>query len=289
LTWKRQGVSIKKAVLPELLFGMSTMNLSEKIVKRVLEAVLPGAILAYRDSQSNGEYDFELRYSSGHIAAVEVTASLDESSMRTDAAIRGNRAGGSAINAQECKKTWMLFPVDGADIPKIRRQADSLMAGFERRDVDEIDCLRSYSDSTTLDVCNELQITGARVVADAGAQIIISHPVRGGAVGQDSAVRAAEEEASKPDNIRKLGAAGTTERHLAVYMDARAGVPWISLTEFQPPSMKPVLPVEITDLWLIGHTHNTNEFIAWHGSTSQLFSARTVHCDISDLVVQRTS
>ncbi len=275
--------------MPELLSCLATMNLSEKIVKRVLEAVLPGAVLTYQNSQSNGEYDFELRYSSGDIAAVEVTASLDEPSMRTDAAIRGKRAGGSAFNARECKKTWILFPLDGADIPKIRRQADSLIAGFERNGVDDIDCLRSYSDSTISNVCNELLITGARVVADAGAQIIICHPVRGGAVGQDSAVRAAEEEASKPDNKRKLGAAGTTERHLAVYIDARAGVPWISLTEFQPPSVKPVLPPEITDLWLIGHTHNTNEFIAWHGSSNQQFSAKIVNCDISDLVTQRTS
>ena len=265
------------------------MNLSEKIVKRVLEAVLPGAVLTYRTSQSNGEYDFDLRYSNGDVAAVEVTASLDESWMRTHAAIQGKRAGGSVIHAQECKKTWMLFPANGANISKIRKQADSLIAEFERKGVEDIDCLDSYSDSAIWSLCNELQINEAMVVADAGATILIGPLIGGGAVGQNCAVHAAEEEAAKPDNIKKLGAASTTERHLAVYIDARAGVPWTSLTEFEPPTVRPVLSDEITDLWLIGHTHNANEFVTWHGSTSQEFSATKVNCDISDLAVQRTT
>ena len=264
------------------------MRFEEEAVKRVLEAVLPGAVLTYRTSQSNGEYDFDLRYGNGTVAALEVTASLDESWMGTQAAIHGKRAGGTVIKTQACRKTWMLFPANGANIPRIRKQADSLIFEFERRNVEEIDCLRSYSDPAILRLCNELQITGAMVIADTGAAIRIGPLVSGGSVGQNSAVTAAEEEAAKSDNIKKLGTAGTVERHLAVYIDARAGVPWTSLTEFTPPSVKPDLPDEITDLWIIGHTINANEFVVWHGSVSQKFSAREVNCDISDLVRKST-
>jgi hypothetical protein len=46
------------------------MNYSEAIAKRVLEAILPGANLEYQPVQSNGEYDFNLRYDDGSFAAV---------------------------------------------------------------------------------------------------------------------------------------------------------------------------------------------------------------------------
>jgi hypothetical protein len=59
------------------------MNYSEKIAKRILEAILPGASLEYRQTQSHGEYDFDLHYGDGSKAAVEVTAAMDETLMKT--------------------------------------------------------------------------------------------------------------------------------------------------------------------------------------------------------------
>jgi hypothetical protein len=53
------------------------------------------------------------------------------------------------------------------------------------------------------------------------------------------------------------------------------GLPWVALTSFEPPSQSPTLPPEITDLWIIAHAENANEFIAWRGGQDQLW--RSVH------------
>ena len=47
---------------------------------------------------------------------------------------------------------------------------------------------------------------------------MMSLPGRGGAVGVGTVLEAAEREAFKIDNRRKLGAAASVERHLAVYV-----------------------------------------------------------------------
>ncbi len=54
------------------------MNHAEKVAKRALEALLPAGSLKYRPEQSSGEYDFDLCYGDGAIAALEVTASVDK-------------------------------------------------------------------------------------------------------------------------------------------------------------------------------------------------------------------
>jgi hypothetical protein len=263
------------------------MNFSEKIVKRVLEAAFPGSALIYRTEQSNNEYDFDWRYISGDSAALEVTTLLDESWMKTQAAIHGKRSGGSVISCIECKKTWIIFPNNGANVTKIKRDSDRLIAEFERRGVDEINYLRSYSDPAVSQLCNELQINQATVLVDEGSKILIGSLIRGETVDRNSAIRAAQELAV-PANTTKLGKAKAAERHLAVYIDARAGGAWISLFDFEPPDVKPTLPPEITNLWLIGHAPDPNRFIVWGGSTSQEFSAMTVNCDISDLLATAT-
>lgn len=62
----------------ELAVEHQLMDFSEKTAKAVLEAVLPGAKLTHRDQQSDGEYDFDLRYPDGRPAAVEVTRSVNQ-------------------------------------------------------------------------------------------------------------------------------------------------------------------------------------------------------------------
>jgi len=94
------------------------MRSSERIVERVFKALLPEAELIYRTSQPTGEYDFDLRCRNGEFAALEVTELLDERWMKTQAAIHGKRVGGNVIKCRECKKTWLLIPINGADIPK---------------------------------------------------------------------------------------------------------------------------------------------------------------------------
>jgi hypothetical protein len=253
------------------------MNYSEAVSKRVLESILPGATLNYRLSQSHGEYDFDLHYSDGAIAAVEVTAAMDETLMRTVGAIRGKRAGGSAIRAVACKKSWVIFAAKGGSISRIRKDADAYLADLEREGIDKFFCVSSSE--SVRKVCCHLQITGGGVISSEGNPTIhIGGPMGGGAVGPRLAIEAGERETSKPDNRRKLGAAQAAARYLVVYIDGSSGLAWTALTSFVPPAILPKLPAEITNLWLIGPGENKNEFVVWRAGTKETWQSMRVQC-----------
>jgi hypothetical protein len=267
---------------------------SEAIAKLVLEAVLPGAKMAFRSEQSHGEWDFDLRYANGTVAAVEVTASVDQDQARMSARIRDKRKGGSSIAATKCKKSWMIFPTKDADINIIRAEADEYLSALEQAQVQSFSFLeaftfRSYREAgierflpfqvpqCVEDICFNLKIMSGSAISDTTAsQILIQHSVRGGAVRASVATDAGEREASKDDNRRKLGAAGTGERHLVVYIDVMNGLPWTALTDFTPPSSCPVLPPEITDIWLIAHAGIGDEFVAWRASAQEPWHSQRV-------------
>lgn len=253
------------------------MNYSEAIAKRVLEAILPGANLEYQPVQSNGEYDFNLRYDDGSFAAVEVTAAVDKTLTETIAAVRSKKKGGSAIKATACKKSWLIFPGKGASINTIRADADCCLAKLEQDGIDRFFCV-SNSPSVQ-EICCRLQITGGGVISsETEPTIQIAFPIGGGAVGPSLAIEAGEREAWKEDNRKKLGTAKTTERHLVVYFDAGNGLPWTALTSFEPPKTLPKIPTEITNLWLIGHSENKDEFVAWYASTNEAWHSTKVVC-----------
>jgi hypothetical protein len=254
------------------------MDYSETISKRVLETILTGATLKYRLTQSHGEYDFELNYRDGSEAAVEVTAVVDEVLAQTIGAIRSKRKGGPLIRAAICKKSWMIFPANGASINNIRANADQQLAKLEQEGVDRFFCVRRDFPSIQ-EVCCQLQITGGGVVhSGKQASIRIASPIGGGAVGASLAIEAGEREAWKDNNRRKLGAAKTSERHLVVYIGGRNGLSWTALTCFMPPPALPRIPAEITNLWLIGPSENESEFVAWCASASETWSSTRVVC-----------
>lgn len=256
------------------------MNYSEAVSKRVLEAILPGATLVYRSAQANGEYDFDLRYSDGTVAAVEVTAAVDQTLTETIAAVRSKKKGGSIIKAAACKKSWLIFPAKGASINTIRAAADGCLAHLEHQGIDRFYCV-STSPSVR-NICCQLQVTGGGVISsETEPTIRIAFPIGGGAVGAATATTTGERESWKPDNRKKLGAATTAERHLVVYLDAGNGLPWTALTSFAPPSSAPQIPDEVTHLWLIGPTDIADEFIAWRGDTGAAWQSIRVVCHLN--------
>jgi hypothetical protein len=92
------------------------MNNSEKIAKAVIETIFLGAQMKYRFDQSVGQYDFDLQYANGIIAAVEVTASVDEILEQTIAAISNERKGDHFVRAERCQNDWLVHPRSGANI-----------------------------------------------------------------------------------------------------------------------------------------------------------------------------
>ncbi|HTV06888.1 MAG TPA: hypothetical protein VME86_16080 [Acidobacteriaceae bacterium] len=254
------------------------MDYAEQIAKLVLEATLPGTMLSYRVEQSHGGCDFEFCHPNGTTATLEVTSSVNQTLVETVAAIRGERAGGPTLKATKCSKSWIIFPAPGANIPEIRRKADSLLSHLEQQGIERF----SFTDRQLLGhpTCKELDITSGSVFdASAPPIIMIAFPVSGGAVGPTTATKAAEDEAQKLDNRKKLGVANTGERHLAVYVDVMNGLVWNALTSFAPPSTLPTLPEEITHICIIGHSGNQvapDEFVIWHADAGTPWQRRVI-------------
>lgn len=270
------------------------MDLAETIAKYVVEATLPGARMEYRSDQSHSEYDFVLHYPTETFAAVEVTESADQLQKQTSAEIRNKKKGGPVIQAKKCQKSWMIFPIQNANISNIRKKADVYLSSLEQADIQRFSLLEAITSRRVREagiekyvglsvpecvenICFDLQLNSGFVVDEGGTpEIFIHHPVGGGAAGPSAAIKAGEREASKRDNRKKLGAAKTDERHLVVYVDV--GLPWIAVTTFEPPSTLPQIPTEITHLWLIGHAGKAseNEFAVWRASAQEPWSSRRV-------------
>jgi len=112
-------------------------------------------------------------------------------------------------------------------------------------------------------------MSGSVISTGTSPRIFIASPLGGGAVGPSIAIQAVEKEAWKQDNRKNLGAAKTAEHHLVVYIDVMNGLPWVALTDFEPPSTLPNLPEEITCIWLVGHGEEENQFVVWHAKAQE--------------------
>jgi len=244
------------------------MNHAETVAKRVLEGVLPGT-MEYQPEQSHGEYDFELRYHDRAATdAVEVTESVDRTMVQTAAAICGGRKV-PVIWASKCKKSWVICPTRNARIGKIRKSADEYLSKVEQAGIEKFSWLRNEHQCVE-DICRDLGIVSGSVIpTETSPNIRIQLPIGGGALGAITAVEAGEKEAWKQDNREKLGAANTAERHLVVYIDVANGLPYVALTDFDPPLAVPKLPPEITRLWLLAHGEEADEFVVWYGSAKE--------------------
>lgn len=258
------------------------MNFSERASKTVLEAVLPGAKLTYRNQQSNGEYDFDLQYSDGRLAAVEVTTSVDQRQMQTSAAIHSKKKL-PVIAASQCRKTWMVTPMPNANVNVLRENVDKYLAALEGAGIDEFSVFEVnesrqlkeaglhgiFADKIVPEcvesICDHLMLQGGGIISSDGPpKIILGYPIYGGAVGAACAINAGKREAWKEDNRRKLNAA-TNERYLVVFIDATNGLAWTALTDCDPPDALPELPPEIDQIWLLGDLGEeaAKNFVVW--------------------------
>ena len=248
------------------------MDHAEKVAKIILEAALPGATMAFRPVQSNMEYDFDLRYPNGVVAAVEVTSSRNQILTQTNAEIFSKKKGGSVIKAVKCKKSWLIFPSANAQIKDIRKKADEYLANIESEGLEEFDIHRMHiSPKCARDICIDLNLIWGAVFSptETPPEIRIAGVGGASAVGATSATKAGEKEADA--NKEKLGKAGTIERHLVVYVDQMNGSPYIALTDFEPPSVFPKLPDKITHIWLVTEYKKADRFVVWYGSKNEFW------------------
>jgi hypothetical protein len=154
------------------------MDHAETVAKLILETVLPGASLKYRISQSSSEYDFDMHLN-GIISAVEVTASVDRVHVQTIAAIRNKKKGGPIIPAKKCKKRWIVFPSNDAQINAIRTKIDDYLSNLESEGIGYFSDTDSGPKSVQ-DICSELRLTRGLVYSETlPPDICLGSPVGG--------------------------------------------------------------------------------------------------------------
>ena len=222
--------------------------------------------MEYRASQSRGEYDFDLYHADGAVSAVEVTSSVDQTLRETDHAITDGGKGGDCIPATLCKNGWYLIPDKCARIKRLRKDADCYLAAIENAGIAEFS--RGDERPTVAAICKDLGVIRGSIRSWVGpGKIIMLGPIVGGAVGVSTVLEAAEQEALKTDNRRKLGAATSAERHLAVYVSIRTRA-WPALSDFDPQPEIPNLPPEVTNIWMFSESYENGEYVFWRaGST----------------------
>lgn len=241
------------------------MDHPEIVAQAVVEALETGSQMRHQAKQSHGEHDFDLAYGDGRIAALEVTAAADEHGERTVAAVLGKRNGGPFVPTKLCKHDWYVHPDSNASINRIRVQADDYLAQIEADGLTTFfSPLHAAEYDSVRRIWNDLGVLGGSVIKwKKPGQIGISTPGGGGAVGISAFTKAICEEADKPDNRRKLGAANTKERHLFVYVHPRNYLPWVAFVDSEPPAEPIALPPEVTDVWAATEGRSLNEFVVW--------------------------
>jgi hypothetical protein len=249
---------------------------AESIAKRLLEAILIGARMEYRLSQSQGQHDFDLHHPDGTVSAVEVTSAVNKTVVETNASIRDPKKDGPMVKTRLCKKDWLVHPASTANINLIRSRVDEYLAAIESAAIERFYAPADLRNPSVERIYLDLGVVAGSVFPywKEPGQIGIEFPGGGGPLNPRAATDAAEREAFKSDNRRKLGAAGTNGRHLVVYVYVTNYLPWCALCDLDPPPDLPRLPPEITDLWLLSETGSEHEYVVWHGSASLRWHSR---------------
>ena len=237
------------------------MDKAEAAAKSIVERLIPGARMHYRESQSLGEHDFDLVHPTGKRIPLEVTVATDEATEATRAAIRSPRRGGSFIPRVHCARDWYIYPRRHANINKIRKHVDSCLAALEAEGRTRFNAYIDAEEAPSVfTILHELGIEHGSVVRWKSPGIAIPMPGDGGVVDPALVNAAVETEALKADNQRKLRSAEGMEKHLFVYVTRTRHVLWVAVREGELPAAGPKLPPEITHVWVATWTGGC----AWH-------------------------
>jgi hypothetical protein len=243
------------------------MNLSERVAKIVVEAVLPGSRMDFRGSQSVRTHDFDLITPLGTVAALEVTSAADPRILSTEAAILDERKGGSFVPRRETANDWYICPTVDANIHRVRKLADRYLADIEKEGLREFQGEGSaFSSLAVARIWEDLRVEAGWVASwNPPGFIALALPGDGGWLNPHHVYEAVRVEAEKPDNREKLARSGASERHLFVYVDPSNALPWMCFREMRSGQL-PSLPAEITYVWACAPYDHTVAVL--HGSVS---------------------
>jgi len=262
---------------------MRSMREDEANAKYLLEYLLPGSNLVYKGSQSKGEHDFDLVHSDGGGGIVEVTSIPDTALQETWYQVLNKKRGGPRIAAQLCNRPWYVVFPPGTRVDRIRRSIDKHLAAIESAGIESFNGLTDI-DPSVRKIHDELGVTWGCALPDwiKCRGVFMGLPGPFGRPCPDSAIGAAEIEAWKPDNRRKLGAHTRGERHLVVYAPVTALAAY-ALWDFEPPRVVANLPPEISDIWIIGDRRvardTDDDYVTWRSSATAPWQKLTVSFD----------
>ena len=241
------------------------MDKAEAAAKSIVENLIPGARMHYRESQSLGEHDFDLEYPTGTRVPLEVTVSTDEAAEATRAAILRSRRGRLFVLRVYCAHDWYVHPRRHANINKIRTHVDNCLAAIEAEGRAQFNAFTDAAQSpAVLAILQELGIEYGSVVSWKSPGIGVATPGDGGLVDPALVNEVVETEARKADNKRKLSAAAGSEKHLFVYVAPTRHVIWVAVRDEAPPAAGPKLPPEITHVWVATWAGGGAWHTVWH-------------------------
>lgn len=197
-------------------------NQTTGVVSTLIGRVLEGAVSLHDDGSRPGMFDYRIELADGTQVALEITSIVGADSIRfATAADRHSDATG-------LRSLWMLEPSHtGTDPKALFRSGREHLIAMEAAGVTEFDA-RNPDDEWGRLMFDQHRIrSGQSYDADEGGVLFGSHWV--GSVGFDEGLEAAEVEANREDNIRKLRAAVADERHIAVAVEVGSGRPHLAI------------------------------------------------------------
>ena len=138
----------------------------------------------------------------------------------------------------------------------IRERVDAELAALESQGISEFGPTDGWHNPVASVLYHDLGVFSGEVMPwkEPGFIRMARVPSAGGFSGPSLLLDAVEREWVKDDNRKKLAAARASERHILVYVDSDNFLPWRSFWHFEPPSILPKLPPEITDAWTFTET-----------------------------------
>ena len=244
------------------------MDECEVLAKAVIEHVIRGSTMKFHLEQAHGNYDFDLLYPDGRLAAVEVTAAKDEHIEGTVAAVLDERKGGPFVPRHHCRNDWIVHPTLEARINNIRRQIDSYLAEVETEGRSHFFAYVDFYESPAVRrLLEDLQIEAGDVTKWKTPGICITLPGQGAGPNPREVDDAVLREAQKQDNRRKLQEAEYPEKHLFVCIDFRFYAPWYAINKGKPSGLPMRLPKEIDIVWAVAGTSGL--YAVWRAKRDQ--------------------
>lgn len=250
------------------------MNEDEHLAKVVVEDVLDGAEMEFREDQhgdGSPRHDFWLHRPEREPDAVEVTSVRDEDRTRTAAKLAQH---GPIIEAEHCTKSWLVWLDPRTRVGEVAADIDRLLAELEARGVERIARRQPRPAPSEVERLRSdlgVQTAGCFSPEDTPTRIYLHLGGTGGIVHAGKVSGAVEAEAG--ENAEKLEETGAPERHLFVHITySNDAAP--TLTDTEPGGEAPDLPSEVTHAWAAAKRLGTeNEFAVWRAQSGEPWSS----------------